>query len=92
MKNADVIQRFIYQDSGYKGSNLYSSGSKLINYNTIIAQWFDDVLLINVTKYSCTTSTHQNRLLYHAERKNIRYYTVDDIPMSTKDLTYLYKD
>lgn len=90
MKTRDLIAEFIDKSFGLCASNLHSVEGKLINYNTIIAQWFDDTLLINTTKYSVTTSKHQNQLLRLAEYNGIRYYTVDGISIRTNDLSYLY--
>lgn len=92
MKTSEVIDKFIDKNFGYKASNLYSKDNKIINYDTVLAEWFDNTLLINVTKYSVTSSKHQNRLVVDADEKNIKYYTVSDIPMGTNDLKYLYHE
>ena len=49
MKTSEVIDKFLDKDFGYKAGNLYSTEDKIINYNTILAKWFDDTLLINIT-------------------------------------------
>lgn len=58
MKNKDVVRRFIDKEFA-SGSNLYSSGNKLFSYNTCIAQWWNDMIIINDTRYSSSTSRHQ---------------------------------
>ena len=90
MKTKEVIDNFLNKRFDYKASSLYSKEDKIINYNTILAQWFGDTLLINITKYSTTTSKHQNRLVESADEKGIQYYTVSDIPMDINNLNYIY--
>ena len=90
MKNSEVIDKFLNKDFGYKASNLYSKEDKIVNYNTVLAQWFNDILLINITKYSITSSRNQNALVYGADKKGIKWYTVSDIGMNTNNLTYKY--
>lgn len=63
MKNIDVIDLF---NKGLTGSseNLESTGDRLYSYSTCIAQRKDDgIVYINNTKYSTTTSKHQNLVL-----------------------------
>lgn len=65
------------------GGRLTIQGDKLVNYSTVIAQRLDDgSYVINVTKYSPTTSKHQNRLKYAL----CRYDEVDDMPVGIQDL------
>ena len=52
----------------YPQGRLRIEGNKLYNYNTVIAYWF------NGTKYSSTTSKHQNRL----KRQNVKKLVVDE--------------
>lgn len=66
MRNSDVIKCFL-RGLDARGSNLYSTGEKLINYNTCIAQIIGNILIINNSYYSSTTSKHQNLLKKLAE-------------------------
>ena len=91
MKTRDLIKEFLNKKFYLSASNLRSIENKLINYNTVLGQWFDNTLLINTTHYSATTTKHQNELIRQAEQNNIHYYTVDGIAMGTKDLSYLYR-
>ena len=61
MKNVDVINAFSERRTG-KTKNLKSDGNFLVNYNTVLAQYDDGCILLNLTKYSSSTSTIQNRL------------------------------
>lgn len=58
----------------YPKGRLRIEGDKLYNYDTVIAYWFNGFMLINCTKYSRTTSTHQNRL----KRLNVKKLLVDE--------------
>ena len=90
MRTRDLIEKFVNGKSGLFASNMYSKGDKLFNWETVIAQFIDNILFINTTHYSVTTTKHQNELLRLAERNNMHYYTVDGISMGTNDLSYLY--
>ena len=61
MKNIDVIKAFIYGEQAHT-LNLMSSGDKLINYSTCIAQRKDGQIYVAGTKFSKTTSVIQNAL------------------------------
>lgn len=62
MKTVDVISLFLNHKIG-NALNVHSSGDKLFSYNTCIAQWLDPAtLIINITKYSVTTSKHLTQL------------------------------
>ena len=58
----------------YPKGRLRIEGDKLYNYDTVIAYWFNGIMLINGTKYSSTTSKHQNRL----KRQNVKKLVVDE--------------
>jgi len=58
----------------YPQGRLRIEGNKLYNYNTVIAYWFNGIMLINGTRYSKTTSKHQNRL----KRLNVKKLIVDE--------------
>lgn len=90
MKNIDVINSFLCKNFNKRASSVSSQLNKLFSYNTVIGQWFDNTLLINITKYSVTTSTSQNELISSADKKGINWYTVKDVSINTKDLTYKY--
>lgn len=58
----------------YPQGRLRIEGDKLYNYDTVIAYWFNGIMLINGTKYSSTTSKHQNRL----NRQDVKKLVVDE--------------
>ena len=58
----------------YPKGRLRIEGDKLYNYNTVIAYWFNGIMLINGTRYSRTTSVHQNRL----KRQDVKKLVVDE--------------
>lgn len=84
MSNEKVILRFLDKRAGhtptrnitngiyqYKGQTLKSNGLELINYNTQIAYWQDNILHINIKKYSSTTSHIQSKLKRLADERDI---------------------
>lgn len=62
MRNADLVNNFINGACEGKGSNLKIEGNQLINYTTCIAYRIGNTVYLNNTKYSSTTSVHQNRI------------------------------
>lgn len=90
MTNLQVITRFLNRERGqtnkrqilngyyyYEGRTLQTDGTDLINYTTKIA-YFDNnnILHLNKTKYSATTSKIQNqleRLALAQDKKIIEY-------------------
>ena len=91
MTNLQVITRFLNRERGqtnkrqilngvfyYEGRTLQTDGTDLINYSTKIAYFDNDnILHLNKTKYSATTSKIQNQLerLALAQNENIIEYT-----------------
>ena len=87
MKNIEVIKQFLNKSSGNSDSkNLISDGVRLINYNTCIAEWTDDFILFNVTKYSSSTSRIQNIILSELKKLIYKSVSIDNVPINTKKL------
>jgi hypothetical protein len=67
MKNEKVMQLFIQGEKFAKSytNNLRISNGNLWNYRTLLAKFDHDknVFVVNITKYSPTTSRIQNKLL-----------------------------
>lgn len=77
MSNETVLRRFLEHQTGhtatrnitngvytYQGRTLATDGLKLINYSTVIARHINNnVVEINVKKYSVTTTKIQNKLI-----------------------------
>ena len=91
MTNLQVITRFLNRERGatnkrqilngyyyYEGRTLQTDGTDLINYTTKIAYFDNDnILHLNKSKYSATTSKIQNQLerLALAQNEKIIEYT-----------------
>lgn len=91
MTNLQVINKFLNRERGqtnkrqilngyyyFEGRTLQTDGTDLINYTTKIAYFDNDnILHLNRTKYSATTSKIQNQLerLALAQDKKIIEYT-----------------
>lgn len=87
MTTQDIVSAFIDgQESGNaSGGRLQIIGNRLMNYNTCIAQRSQGGLIVNVTKYSPTTSKHQTRLKRAAPVTGTIY--VQGVPMGANDLS-----
>lgn len=85
MRNIEVIKQFLNKSSGNSDSgNLISTGDRLINYNTCIAEWNRNCIMINITKYSSSTSRIQNMLL--SEGLGLELIRVKNVPINTQYL------
>lgn len=71
-------------DNGRCSNMTIENTNKLFSYNTIIAQWHNNTLIINTTSYSNTTSKQQGRLRYSANHINTIY--VNHIGYSSQEL------
>ena len=80
MTNQQVGEKFLKGEKG-KSLNMTSTGDKLFSYNTIVAQWVDDKIVLNSTKYSATTSRHVYYVKDHADT-----VTSEFVPINTHDL------
>lgn len=87
MRNIEVIKQFLNKSSGNSDTkNLISDGVKLINYNTCIAEWTDDFVLFNITKYSRSTSRIQSMILRELKKLIHKSVFIDNVPINTKYL------
>jgi hypothetical protein len=88
MTTYELVKEFIQgaEKGKASGGRLYIEGNKLMNYNTCLAEASGGVWYLNMTKYSRTTTTHQNRL--HRELLGYRVLPVvlDDVPIGAQDL------
>lgn len=72
--NIDVIEAFLNHEN--LGSlNLLSENDKLFSFDTCIAQWYDDELVINDTYYSPNMSKHVGLLKRLGQDFDIRFVT-----------------
>lgn len=92
MRVKDVAEAFCKNNSGFS-IHLRSSGTKLVSYNTTIAQktFIGPSLpkfILNTTKYSATSSTHLGYARRFLENNSIKYIvTTKYVPKGTYDLT-----
>jgi flagellar basal body rod protein FlgC len=92
MKNVDVIRTFINGGRKAKTTNLEIVNSNLFNYNTVIAEYTNEYgLILNVTKYSQSTSTIQNALIRELKDAGIAYVTVSGLGRGASRLAGHYE-
>lgn len=84
MKNIDVIKAFIEGKAAHSSNwNLISGSNALINYRTALAQRTPNGnIIVNITKYSVTTSKIQNWLLRELENAGLSYETRTNVPIN----------
>lgn len=88
MRNREVVREFLNHEPT-TGSNLYSTGDKLVSYATTIAEWQSGkVLLVNNTSYSRTTSKQRNYL--YPIPDYIEVITLENVPKETESLNYYF--
>jgi hypothetical protein len=85
MKNVDVVKAFL-KGQYARTANLYTFKNKLINYDTVIAEYKDGCLIVNTTKYSVSTSKIQNVLLRHLKESEQDFITVNGLRMGIYNL------
>ena len=90
-KNIDVVQAFMNGEDRPKTKNLRIENNKLVNYGTVIAERSNnlDRFVVNVTKYSQSTTTIQNMLLREIDNlpsKSVRKIYKDNVEMGTDRL------
>lgn len=87
--NEDVVNAFMHGMT-LSSQNLSSTGDKLMSYNTCIIQRFADtetIYVINMTRYSSTTSRHRNSAYRMIQKENCIISCVYNIPRNTRDLS-----
>ena len=85
----DVVETFIETRGGrdQKASSVTTVGRRLYSYNTVIAEFTNSSLILNVTKYSMTTSRLQNRIRRIALANNVNLVEVDNRPFNVQKLS-----
>ena len=92
MKNVDVLKVFINGGKKASTQNLHITYDSLFNYNTVIAEHTNEYgLIINVTKYSSSTSTIQNALIRELKDAGIAYVTVSGLGRGASRLAGHYE-
>jgi hypothetical protein len=63
--------------------SIWTDGDTIYSYGTAIATYGDyiDEVVVNVTKYSPTTSTHQNAILVQLRKEGYSVVEVESLPL-----------
>lgn len=93
MKNQELITAFIAKTliSGQTGS-MRIDHNRLFSFNTVIAQFTynefgcNEQLIINITNYSKTTTTQQNKVIYTADVYRRKPIIVDGVSINSQSL------
>lgn len=84
MRNQEVISKFVNFAESAATANVRSTGDKLLSYYTCIAQRHEGKIIVNVTRYSITTSKLQNNLRYELSGYDV--IEVTNVPIGTCNL------
>ena len=84
MRNKEVISKFVNFAESAATANVRSNGDKLFNYGTCIAQRHEGKIIVNVTRYSITTSKIQGYVRYELSGYDV--IEVTSVPMGTRNL------
>lgn len=84
MRNQDVIKKFVNHAENARTLHVLSNGDKLFNYGTCLAQRYNGKIIVNVTRYSVTTSKIQHYLKYELDGYQVT--EVSGVPRGTADL------
>lgn len=84
MTNKEVISKFVNFAESAATANVRSTGDKLFNYETCIAQRHGGKIIVNVTRYSVTTSKIQGYV--RIELLGYDVIEVTSVPRGTCDL------
>lgn len=90
MTNKDFIQLYINSNDVYEGKNgnLTIKNNHLYSYNTCIAVKISKYhILINTTKYSKTTTHHENMCIGTCQSKGMNIVFINNVPIETQTLT-----
>ena len=84
MTNQEVISKFVNFAESAATANVRSTGDKLFNYYTCIAQRHGGKIIVNVTRYSATTSKMQ--CYVRRELSDHDVIEVTSVPRGTRNL------
>ena len=84
MRNKEVISKFVNFAESAATANVTSTGDKLFHYYTCIAQRHEGKIILNVTRYSMTTSKLQGHVRWELSGYDV--IEVTGVPLGTRDL------
>ena len=92
--NFDLVNNFVNCNiNGISNAKMYNGsmhfvGGTLYSYDTAIGQYNkkDGTFIVNMTKYSQTTSKQRNLLVMALKDHKIKYTEVDKVKMGTTNL------
>ena len=92
--NFDLVNNFVNCNiNGISNAKMYNGSMHFVNstlysYDTAIGQYNkkDGSFIVNMTKYSRTTSKHRSYLITALTTRKIKYTEVDKVKMGTTNL------
>ena len=92
--NNDLVNNFVDCNlNGISNAKMYNASMHFVNrtlysYDTAIGQYIkkDGTFIVNITKYSQTSTKQRNLLINALKERKIRYTEVNKIKMGTTNL------
>ena len=84
MRNKEVISKFVNFAESAATANVRSTGDKLLSYYTCIAQRHEGKIIVNITRYSMTTSKLQSHVRWELSGYDV--IEVTGVPRGTCNL------
>ena len=85
----EVFQAWFLGRECRKHRSIWTDGETVYSYGTAIATnpetFLDEMVIFNATKYSPTTSAHQNGIRKLVEFEGLPMVTVDGVPIGSDD-------
>ena len=85
VKNA--VQSWSDRSVNYTSPTISTDGNTIFSYNTAILERVgSDMAILNVTRYSQTTTKQQNAVASLLKSNGFKFSTVDNVPIDTRTL------
>ena len=79
-----VFNAWINQENDRQQNSVWTNGDDIYSYGTVIVSRVDDEVIFNSTRYSNTTTRHQNGIALLLKQSDIDFIEVDAVPIRTK--------
>jgi hypothetical protein len=86
-----VFNAWINQENDRQQNSVWTNGDDIYSYGTVIVSRVDDEVIFNSTRYSNTTTRHQNGIALLLKQSGIDFTEVGAVPIGTKGYALVAK-
>jgi hypothetical protein len=79
-----VFNAWINQENDRQQNSVWTNGDDIYSYGTVIVSRVNGEVIFNSTRYSNTTTRHQNGIALLLKQSDIDFIEVDAVPIRTK--------